>query len=30
MRTHETLLEIKDLKVHFPLEKGLLFKKDEG
>jgi len=30
MQTRETLLEIKDLKVHFPIEKGLLFKKDVG
>lgn len=30
MQTRETLLEIKDLKVHFPLEKGLLFTKKAG
>ncbi len=30
MQTREPLLEIKDLKVHFPLEKGLLFTRNAG
>lgn len=30
MQKRDVLLEIRDLKVHFPLEKGILFKKNVG
>jgi oligopeptide transport system ATP-binding protein len=30
MAERETLLEVRDLKVHFPLEKGILFKRKVG